>query len=126
MLPSELCAVRALLDEEHEPLPSKDNDYNSYFLGKMAKHNVVLVFPEKYGMNPVVPAVTSLIRTFPNIRFGLMVGVGGGVPKSPDSDPRKDMRLGDVVVSFATNKFGKGPYLLSLRNEKQLYLDSSN
>lgn len=112
MLASELCAVRALLDEEHEPLPSKDNDYNSYFLGKMAKHNVVLVFPETYSMNPIVPAVTNLIRTFPNIRFGLMVGVGGGVPKPPNSDPRKDIRLGDVVVSWARNQFGKCPYLL--------------
>ncbi|KAL7800883.1 nucleoside phosphorylase domain-containing protein [Trichoderma afarasin] len=105
-LPSALCAARALLDEEHEPLPSKDGDDNSYFLGKMGKHNVVLVFPEPYGMNPVVPAVTSLIRTFPNIRFGLMVGLGGGVPKLPNSDPRQDIRLGDVVVSWATNKLG--------------------
>lgn len=31
MLLSELCEARALLDEEHEPLPSKDNDDNSCF-----------------------------------------------------------------------------------------------
>ncbi|QYT05220.1 hypothetical protein H0G86_012114 [Trichoderma simmonsii] len=49
---------------------------------------------------------TILIHTFPNIRFGLMVGVGGGVPKSPNSDPRKDIRLGDVVVSWAVNGLG--------------------
>ncbi|KAL7914207.1 nucleoside phosphorylase domain-containing protein [Trichoderma velutinum] len=106
MLISEFCAARALLDEEHEPLPSKDNDGNGYLLGKMAKHNVVIVFPENYGMNTVVQTVTNTIHTFPNIRFGLMVGVGGGVPKSPNSDPRKDIRLGDVVVSLPMNGHG--------------------
>jgi nucleoside phosphorylase len=36
----------------------------------------------------------NLIRTFPSIRTGLMVGIGGGVPGSVD------VRLGDVVVGY--------------------------
>jgi hypothetical protein len=35
--------------------------------------------------------------TFPAIRFGLMVGIGGGVPSK-----KIDIRLGDVVVSKPT------------------------
>ncbi len=36
--------------------------------------------------------------TFPSIKFGLLVGIGGGIPKS--------VRLGDVVVSTPAGSFG--------------------
>jgi nucleoside phosphorylase len=39
--------------------------------------------------------------TFPNIRFGLTVGIGGGVPSK-----KRDIRLGDVVVSQPTGTSG--------------------
>jgi nucleoside phosphorylase len=39
--------------------------------------------------------------TFPKLRFGLMVGTGGGVPSE-----EHDIRLGDVVVSKPTENFG--------------------
>ena len=35
-----------------------------------------------------------MMHSFPNVRIGLMVGIGGGVPSS-----RHDIRLGDIVVS---------------------------
>ncbi|KAL5093224.1 hypothetical protein Trisim1_011029 [Trichoderma cf. simile WF8] len=97
VLPLEVCAARALLDEEHEPLPPKEIDTNNYFLGKMADHNVVIIFPGSHSIR----ATAQIARTFPNIRFALMVGVGLGRPKLPNSDPRKDIRLGDVVVGAA-------------------------
>ncbi|KAH0522792.1 hypothetical protein TsFJ059_006583 [Trichoderma semiorbis] len=99
VLGSELCAARALLDEEHEPLPPKEIDYNNYFLGKMANHNVVIVYPGTKDIKSTAQAS----RTFPNIRFALMVGIGSGVPNSPNPDPRKDIRLGDVVVGAPRN-----------------------
>lgn len=37
--------------------------------------------------------------TFPNIRFGLLVGIAGGVPVKTDYGK---IRLGDVVVSKPT------------------------
>ncbi|OPB37494.1 hypothetical protein A0O28_0044060 [Trichoderma guizhouense] len=43
-----------------------------------------------------------MMRSFPRIRFGLMVGIGGGAPGEPSNDPRNDIRLGDVVVSCPT------------------------
>ncbi|UKZ46067.1 hypothetical protein TrVGV298_000264 [Trichoderma virens] len=43
-----------------------------------------------------------MMRSFPNIRFGLMVGIGGGAPAKPSNNPRDDIRLGDVVVSCPT------------------------
>jgi hypothetical protein len=40
---------------------------------------------------------SHMVSTYPNIRFGLMVGIGGGVPSKS-----ADIRLGDVVVSKPT------------------------
>lgn len=50
-----------------------------------------------YGLTGTTPAATVAIQmrsAFPSIRFGLMVGIGGGVPSASI-----DIRLGDVVVS---------------------------
>jgi nucleoside phosphorylase len=43
-----------------------------------------------------------MLRTFPAIKVGLMVGIGGGVPRPP----KYDIRLGDIVVSKPRNQNG--------------------
>ena len=75
-------------------------------------HNVVIAFAGSgtYGTNAAAQTSTHMVRTFRNIRFGLMVGIGGGAPKRPDlNDPLNDIRLGDVVVSTAKGNRGKHP-----------------
>ncbi|KAM0637065.1 hypothetical protein ACHAQF_009107 [Verticillium nonalfalfae] len=42
-----------------------------------------------------------MLRTFKSLRFGLMVGIGGGAPSS-----RHDIRLGDIVVSQPSGTTG--------------------
>lgn len=107
-LDCELIAARALLDEEDEPLEPALNDANLYLLGRFEKHNVVITPTSGYGTNGATQAVTNMIRSFPNIRFGLMVGVGGAVPGKPDpGKPMKDIRLGDIVVSEPKGSHGK-------------------
>ncbi|KEF62019.1 uncharacterized protein A1O9_03591, partial [Exophiala aquamarina CBS 119918] len=67
-------------------------------LGRIHQHNVVIAcMPE--GVDGSVPAVTvakDMARTFPALRVGLMVGIGGGIP---DLSKGIDIRLGDIVVS---------------------------
>ncbi|KAK2765811.1 pfs domain-containing protein [Colletotrichum kahawae] len=41
-------------------------------------------------------AQASMISSLPYLRFGLMVGIGAGIPRLADN---VDIRLGDVVVS---------------------------
>ncbi|KAF3312508.1 hypothetical protein TWF173_007118 [Orbilia oligospora] len=41
------------------------------------------------------------LKTFKRLRFGLMIGVGGGAPS-----PFNDIRLGDIVVSQPTGRSG--------------------
>lgn len=48
----------------------------------------------QYGTASAARVAANLADSFPNIRIGLMVGIGGGVPSQ-----KNDIRLGDVVVS---------------------------
>jgi nucleoside phosphorylase len=87
-----------MLDEEHDDLERNlcDNDENLYALGSIGGHCVVIVcLPAgQIGNNPAATVATQMRATFKGIRFGLMVGIGGGVPSA-----EVDIRLGDVVVS---------------------------
>ncbi|KAM5344968.1 hypothetical protein ACJ41O_010830 [Fusarium nematophilum] len=97
-------AAQAFLDEEHDgPEDVSTNDNNVYRLGKIGKHNVVIAVlsPGVYGMLSTPSVARDMLHSFPNVRIGLMVGIGGGAPS-----PKHDIRLGDVVVSASSN--GKG------------------
>ncbi|KAJ4298062.1 hypothetical protein N0V90_005961 [Kalmusia sp. IMI 367209] len=104
-LPVELAAAQEMLDEEHPELERdpNDNDENLYTLGSINGHNVVIVcLPAgRIGNNPAAAIATQMRATFRGIRFGLMVGIGGGVPSA-----EADVRLGDVVVSKPDKTFG--------------------
>lgn len=102
-LTTEMVAAVALLDEKHDRPAVGENDNNSYRLGRIAQHNVVIaILPkQEYGTNAAAAVARDMLRSFPNIKIGLMVGVGGGVPSV-----RHDIRLGDVVVSNPHNGLG--------------------
>ncbi|KAL2801754.1 TPR-like protein [Aspergillus granulosus] len=98
-LPLELATAKAVLDEVHPTLPQPKTDHNVYTLGSAGGHNVVVAcLPAGiYGTTSATAVVSHLRSTYQNIRFGLMVGVGGGVPGE-----NHDIRLGDIVVSKPT------------------------
>jgi hypothetical protein len=95
-LPVELAAGREMLDEEHEALSHDANNNNIYTLGCVGEHNIVIAcLPAgKTGINSAAAVAVEMNSVFPSIRFGLMVGIGGGVPSV-----EVDIRLRDVVVS---------------------------
>lgn len=98
---TELTAAQAFLDEKHDqPKSVAPNDTNVYTLGRIKNHNVVMAcLPNgEYGTEAASRVACHMVDSFPNVRFGLLVGVGGGVP----TDGR-DIRLGDVVVSTPGN-----------------------
>lgn len=100
----EYVAAQMLLDEEHEkPSFISPSDTNSYTLGRMGKHDVVIaVLPDGgYGTASAAHVATNMLTTFPNIRIGLMVGIGGGVPSK-----KHDIRLGDIVISAPRDREG--------------------
>lgn len=103
-LPLEMAAARGMLDQIHPDLPQQDpKDHNSYILGEILGHKIVIAcLPVGiYGTNPAATVANNLLRTFKSIRFGLMVGIGGGAPS-----PQHDIRLGDVVISQPSETLG--------------------
>ena len=100
----EMAVARAMLDETHEALPMHANDSNTYILGSIKHHNVVIAClpTAQYGTNNAANVLTHLMRTFPSIRLGLMVGIGGGVPS------KADVRLGDIVVGTRVMQYDLG------------------
>ncbi|KGO64298.1 Nucleoside phosphorylase [Penicillium italicum] len=92
-LPKEQTAATAMLDQRHKDLQTPSADSNSYTLGSIGDHNIVIAcLPKgKYGNNSASAVWTRMTGTFPSIKIGLMVGIGGGVPPK--------VRRGDVVIS---------------------------
>ncbi|KAF9877062.1 ceramide glucosyltransferase [Colletotrichum karsti] len=99
-LPKEQTAAIAMLDHRHPDIPNMKpvNDTNAYTLGSIGKHNIVIACLPKGQVGTVSAAnvASRMISTFPSIKFGLMVGIGGGIPSK--------VRLGDVVVSTPTGQ----------------------
>ncbi|PWY91538.1 hypothetical protein BO94DRAFT_622965 [Aspergillus sclerotioniger CBS 115572] len=102
-LPIEMAAAQAVLDQVHGPLPVQPTDHNAYTLGAIGEHKIVIAcLPSgAYGTTSATSVAMQLLSTFPSIRFGFMVGIGGAVP-SKDAD----IRLGDIVVSNPTDTHG--------------------
>ena len=70
--------------------------------GRVGEHNVVLATLRKdqpYGTGSAAAIAAQVKMTFPNLRFGLLVGVAAGLPNLSSSTPR-DIRLGDVLVAL--------------------------
>ncbi|KAI0517880.1 nucleoside phosphorylase domain-containing protein [Xylaria bambusicola] len=98
-LPKEQTAAIAMLDQRHSDLPRLPNDHNTYALGSINNHNIVITcLPTgKIGTVSAATVATQMVNAFPSIKFGLMVGIGGGI--------RLQVRLGDIVVGTPI-----GPY----------------
>ncbi|KAJ6258208.1 Nephrocystin-3 [Drechslerella dactyloides] len=103
-LPVERIAGDAMLDVPHErPLENHPDDHNTYQLGSIGKHNVVIACLPLgcYGTTSATIVATQIKLSFPSIKIYLMVGVGGGIPNADH-----DVRLGDIVVSKPENSSG--------------------
>jgi nucleoside phosphorylase/ankyrin repeat protein len=106
-LPHEAAAAVAMLDEEAGPMVEQDpNDHNSYRLGRLHHHKVVIAsLPAGIvGTSSAAIVAKDMLRTFKALRFGLVVGIGGAAP-IPDSEDQ-DIRLGDVVIGRPTGTNG--------------------
>ncbi|KAF3765426.1 Pfs, NACHT and ankyrin domain protein [Cryphonectria parasitica EP155] len=102
----ERAAAIAMLEEKHDkPLDFSNptSDPNTYAWGRIAEHNIVIAsLPAGvYGTTSAATTATNMLSSFPNVRVGLMVGIGAGIPDL-------DIRLGDVVVSQPSGTGGGG------------------
>ncbi|GAB7348809.1 hypothetical protein MBLNU459_g7526t2 [Dothideomycetes sp. NU459] len=94
-LPEELAAAECMLEEEHSSPSDAPEDNNIYSFGRIGDHNIVLACLPKGVTGTTSAAIVAerMQSGFPHLKFGLMVGIGGGVPSEDN-----DIRLGDIVV----------------------------
>ncbi|KAF3937334.1 hypothetical protein ABW19_dt0203269 [Dactylella cylindrospora] len=92
-----------MLDKEYVGLRTPDNDDNSYIFGQIGRYKIVLACLPKGipGTTSAANVAKDISRSFPSLKYSFMVGIGGGVPSD-----EIDIRLGDVVVSVPSGRYG--------------------
>lgn len=107
--PLEIEALAAwhMMDQQHEGGFALDrgDDY-VFHAGNMCGHNVVIAtLPagQEYGNSSAAALASQVKKFFPNLWFGLLVGVAAGLPDLSKAPPR-DIRLGDVLVALTENE----------------------
>ncbi|KAH8890556.1 purine and uridine phosphorylase [Thozetella sp. PMI_491] len=106
-LQEEFQAACQMLDVDDFPAPrgmeANVNDRNVYVFGQLGDHYIVVgCLPRgRTGLVNAANVAMNMIRSFPSLKFALMVGIGGGAPTKS-----RDIRLGDVVVSTPSEDHG--------------------
>ncbi|KAF4951073.1 hypothetical protein FSARC_13001 [Fusarium sarcochroum] len=106
-LPLEADAVEVLFDVHFTGRYCRaEGDTNTYSLGVIDRHNVVLVHMPGMGTRHAASVAAHCGGTFPRISLVLIVGICGGVPFLQDGT---ELMLGDVAVSegLVTYDFGR-------------------
>ncbi|KAI1122591.1 purine and uridine phosphorylase [Nemania abortiva] len=92
-------AVAALFDIhwDNKAYNQAPEDTNTYSVGTIGGHNVVLVHLHNIGKVAAATAAAFLRTCYKGIRLALVVGICGGVPFGESLD--KEILMGDVVIS---------------------------
>ncbi|KAL2801675.1 nucleoside phosphorylase domain-containing protein, partial [Aspergillus granulosus] len=103
----EVQAALHMLDRVHTGgFPVGPGDKYVFHGGEIHGHNVVIATfaaGQIYGVGSATSLASHVKRFFPNLWFGLLVGVAAGLPNLSCSPPR-DIRLGDVIVALSINE----------------------
>ncbi|KAJ4011437.1 hypothetical protein NW752_008435 [Fusarium irregulare] len=114
-------AAICLLDERHcGRFPVNRGDDYVFQAGSMGGHNIIIAtLPagQEYGTGSAAALASQVKKFFPNLWFGLLVGVAAGLPDL-SRVPQRDIRLGDVLVGLAEGESaGLVPYDLGKEME---------
>ena len=95
-------AALHMLDNVHNgrfPM-QRGNDY-VFLAGDLNRHNIAtLPAGREYGTGAAAALASQAKSFFPNLWFGLLVGVAAGLPNLA-ANPPLDIRLGDVLVAVS-------------------------
>ncbi|KAK5635504.1 hypothetical protein RRF57_011216 [Xylaria bambusicola] len=94
VLEKQQTAAIMMLDESYGDVDKQSNDPNTYHLGRVGQHNVVIAWlpQDQGGSNTAAIIAVWITTTFPEIKLCLFLGLGCGIPHK--------VRLGDVVVGM--------------------------
>ncbi|KAE8399949.1 hypothetical protein BDV37DRAFT_297290 [Aspergillus pseudonomiae] len=106
-LPIEADAVVELFDEIYDHQYGKHfGDTNSYTVGRILTHNVVLCHMPGMGKVNASNVASNLTSSYTGVSLALVVGICGGVPVLPSSET--SIYLGDVIISNAVVQYDYG------------------
>ncbi|KPM40541.1 hypothetical protein AK830_g6022 [Neonectria ditissima] len=94
-LPSEYDAVFDAFDHRWDNFGAAPGDPNRYVTGVLGHLPVVLVLLPGMGKANAASAAASLRSSYTNLKWALLVGICGAVPKTSGND----ILLGDVIIS---------------------------
>ncbi|KAL4756046.1 5'-methylthioadenosine/S-adenosylhomocysteine nucleosidase family protein [Aspergillus foveolatus] len=104
----EVQAALQMLDKVHTGgFPVSPGDDYVFHAGEIQGHNIVIATfaaGQPYGTSSATSLASHVRKSFPNLWFGLLVGVAAGLPNLACSPPR-DIRLGDVIVALAEGDY---------------------
>ncbi len=95
-------ALHMFDNRHHGKFPTSRGDDYLFHAGDVFGHNVILAtLPagQEYGTGSAAALASQVKKFFPNLWFGLLVGVAAGLPNRSRNPPR-DIRLGDVLVAL--------------------------
>lgn len=102
-------AIEALMDVDFKDrgraYGKASQDRNTYTTGLLGGKAVVLAYPGAMGVLNAATVASDMRHSFKNIKLGLVVGVAGGAPRTPNGS---DILLGDVVISTAVIQYDFG------------------
>jgi nucleoside phosphorylase len=107
--PLEIEAQAALhmLDNRHQGrFPMSRGDDYVFQAGDICGHNIIIAtLPagQEYGTGSAAALASQVKKFFPNLWFGLLVGIAAGLPNLSRIPPL-DIRLGDVLVGLPTGE----------------------
>lgn len=106
-LPVEANAVHALFDEFYDDhtYGQHQRDANSYTVGRIGWHNVVLAHMPGMGKVSAASVASRLSISFERIKLALVVGICGGVPFTSE---QTQIILGDVIISHSIVEYDFG------------------
>lgn len=98
-LPKEAAAVVATFDEvENTGVPNDPAIYRiGRFISETGEARIALTVNAGIGKVMASTLGANALRSFPNVRYVVMVGIAGGCPNPASAE--KYVRLGDIVVS---------------------------
>jgi nucleoside phosphorylase len=121
-------AVDAIFDhhwDDDGPAYGKaPGDPNTYSLGVVGRHNVVLAHMSGMGKANAAAVAANCRASFPNIKLAIVVGVCGVVPFGGGGGAEGEIVLGDVIVSDGVVQFDLGRQLPDRFVRKDTLLDA--
>ncbi|KAL4984465.1 nucleoside phosphorylase domain-containing protein [Aspergillus falconensis] len=104
LLEIEVQAAKHMLDKVHTGgFPVGPGDDYLFYAGEIHGHNIVIATfaaGQQYGTSSATSLAIHIKKFFPNLWFGLLVGVAAGLPNLSCS-PARDIWLGDVIIAYS-------------------------